>query len=91
MSINNINPNLSNRKLSEYPHMATTDGDEELVKYILSRWTNSASGLDDAKEERYDVYLSFPNAEKPNSVQISKSDLWHHYVNKLSNPALLKV
>ncbi|XP_077315535.1 aminopeptidase NAALADL1 [Lithobates pipiens] len=58
------------RKLSEYPHMATTEGDEELVKYILNRWTNSASGLDDAKEERYDVYLSFPDAEKPNSVQI---------------------
>ncbi|XP_040184506.1 aminopeptidase NAALADL1 [Rana temporaria] len=58
------------RTLSEYPHMATTDGDEALVKYILSRWKNSASGLDDAKEERYDVYLSFPNAEKPNSVQI---------------------
>lgn len=69
--------------------MATTDGDEALVKYILSRWTDSASGLDDAKEERYDVYLSFPDAEKPNIVQIGKSDLWHHYVDNFSNPDLL--
>ncbi|KAM5138595.1 aminopeptidase NAALADL1 [Mantella aurantiaca] len=60
------------RKLSKFPHMATTNGDEELVQFMLSRWNNKDSGLDDAKEERYDVYLSFPNAEKENSVQIIK-------------------
>ncbi|XP_072277462.1 aminopeptidase NAALADL1 [Pyxicephalus adspersus] len=68
VSNKNIENNL--RKLSAFPHMATTAGDEELVKFILSHWKNSDSGLDDTKEERYDVYLSFPNAEKPNNIQI---------------------
>ncbi|KAM9302182.1 aminopeptidase NAALADL1 [Gastrophryne carolinensis] len=58
------------RILSQYPHMATTKGDEDLVKYILGRWTDNDSGLDHAKEERYDVYLSFPAADKSNNVQI---------------------
>ncbi|XP_077143856.1 aminopeptidase NAALADL1 [Ranitomeya variabilis] len=64
----NIRENL--RKLSKYPHMATTKGDEDLVKMILDQWKDSKIGLDEAKEERYDVYLSFPNADKPNNVEV---------------------
>ncbi|XP_018409813.1 PREDICTED: N-acetylated-alpha-linked acidic dipeptidase-like protein [Nanorana parkeri] len=61
------------RILSISPHMATTAGDEETVRFMLRRWKDSSSGLDDAKEERYDVYLSFPDATKPNNVQIVSS------------------
>ncbi|KAM4617234.1 aminopeptidase NAALADL1 [Discoglossus pictus] len=58
------------RELTKKPHMATTTGDEELVKMIFNRWKNSDSGLDDAKEERYDVFLSFPDSAKPNNIQV---------------------
>ncbi|XP_069821607.1 aminopeptidase NAALADL1 [Dendropsophus ebraccatus] len=58
------------RKLSQNPHMATTKGDEATVKLILDQWKDPKTGLDDAKEERYDVYLSFPKAESPNNVRV---------------------
>ncbi|KAM4018247.1 aminopeptidase NAALADL1 [Anomaloglossus baeobatrachus] len=64
----NIRENL--RKLSQYPHLATTKGDEDLVKMILNQWKDSKIGLDEAKEERYDVYLSFPRADNPNNVEV---------------------
>lgn len=50
--------------------MATTKGDEDLVKMILNQWKDPKFGLDEAKEERYDVYLSFPRADNPNNVQV---------------------
>ncbi|XP_075693272.1 aminopeptidase NAALADL1 [Rhinoderma darwinii] len=65
---NNIREYL--RKLSKYPHMATTKGDEELVKMILNQWKDPKFGLDEAKDERYNVYLSFPKADTPNNVQV---------------------
>uniref|UniRef100_A0A8C5Q5G0 Aminopeptidase NAALADL1 n=1 Tax=Leptobrachium leishanense TaxID=445787 RepID=A0A8C5Q5G0_9ANUR len=58
------------RELSKKPHMATSEGDEELVKMILDRWTNKDFGLDEAKEMRYDVYLSFPDKGNPNRVNV---------------------
>ncbi|KAG9475564.1 hypothetical protein GDO78_003782 [Eleutherodactylus coqui] len=64
----NIRENL--RKLSQYPHMATTKGDEDTVQMVLGQWNDPHIGLDEAKEERYDVYLSFPRAENPNNVQV---------------------
>ncbi|XP_063294336.1 aminopeptidase NAALADL1 [Pelobates fuscus] len=56
--------------LSKRPHMATTDGDTALVKWILQRWTDKDSGLDEAKEEIYDVYLSFPDKNNPNNIKV---------------------
>ncbi|XP_053305395.1 aminopeptidase NAALADL1 [Spea bombifrons] len=58
------------RELSQKPHLATTQGDEALVKMILERWKDKDYGLDDAKEERYDVYLSFPDKNNPNNVKV---------------------
>ncbi|KAM4771971.1 aminopeptidase NAALADL1-like [Rhinophrynus dorsalis] len=58
------------RLLSRKPHMATTPADEDLVKLILTRWKDPQIGLDDAKEERYDVFLSFPNSTNPNNVKV---------------------
>ncbi|CAN2388276.1 acidic dipeptidase-like, partial [Pristimantis euphronides] len=71
VSSTNIRENL--RTLSQSPHMATTKGDEETVQMILKQWKDPDSGLDEAKEERYDVYLSFPRADKPNNVQVVSS------------------
>ncbi|KAG8438076.1 hypothetical protein GDO86_008675 [Hymenochirus boettgeri] len=56
--------------LSKHPHMATTKGDEDLVKMILAQWSNQDFGLDEAKDERYNVYLSFPDKERPNNIQV---------------------
>ncbi|XP_075426011.1 aminopeptidase NAALADL1 [Ascaphus truei] len=58
------------RELTRKPHMATTSGDEALVSLILLRWKDPKFGLDDAKEERYNVYLSFPDDKNPNNVKV---------------------
>uniref|UniRef100_A0ACB8G9V6 N-acetylated-alpha-linked acidic dipeptidase-like protein n=1 Tax=Sphaerodactylus townsendi TaxID=933632 RepID=A0ACB8G9V6_9SAUR len=50
--------------------MATTDGDKELVQLLLTRWRNPETGLDLATEVVYDVFLSFPDSERPNSVVV---------------------
>ncbi|XP_070622653.1 aminopeptidase NAALADL1 [Erythrolamprus reginae] len=64
----NIRENL--RKLAAKPHMATTKGDQDLVKLLLERWNDPEFGLDKATEMKYDVFLSFPDPEKPNRVTV---------------------
>ncbi|XP_072263517.1 aminopeptidase NAALADL1-like [Pyxicephalus adspersus] len=58
------------RILSNKPHYATSAGDEELVQLMLSRWKDPEFGLDDARDERYHVFLSFPDAANPNTVKV---------------------
>ncbi|XP_073530035.1 aminopeptidase NAALADL1-like [Phyllobates terribilis] len=58
------------RTLSKKPHVATSGADEELVQLLLSRWKDSKTGLDEAKEERYHVLLSFPDEKNPNNVKV---------------------
>ncbi|MBN3324171.1 NALDL protein, partial [Atractosteus spatula] len=58
------------KELTKVPHMATSSGDEQLVKYILDQWKDPKSGLDDAWKDTYKVYLSFPNDTTPNSVTV---------------------
>lgn len=58
------------KELTKVPHMATTAGDEATVQYMLNRWTDQDSGLDDAWREEYMVYLSFPDPKKPNKVTV---------------------
>ncbi|CAH2245799.1 N-acetylated-alpha-linked acidic dipeptidase [Pelobates cultripes] len=62
------------RALSEKPHVATSQADEDLVQLILSRWRDPQIGLDEVKEERYDVFLSFPDSKNPNNVAVVRSD-----------------
>ncbi|KAM5164027.1 aminopeptidase NAALADL1-like [Mantella aurantiaca] len=62
------------RILSGKPHVATSAADEELVQLMLSRWRDPKSGLDDAKDERYNVFLSFPDKAKPNTVSVLAAD-----------------
>ncbi|XP_063771287.1 aminopeptidase NAALADL1-like [Pseudophryne corroboree] len=41
---------------------------------MLSRWRDPIFGLDEAKDERYEVFLSFPDDKIPNSVRVVSSD-----------------
>uniref|UniRef100_H9GBB3 Peptidase M28 domain-containing protein n=1 Tax=Anolis carolinensis TaxID=28377 RepID=H9GBB3_ANOCA len=52
--------------------MATTKGDEDLVQLLLNHWRDPKSGLDNATEVQYDVFLSFPDPDKPNSVAVGE-------------------
>uniref|UniRef100_A0A667WQ65 Aminopeptidase NAALADL1 n=1 Tax=Myripristis murdjan TaxID=586833 RepID=A0A667WQ65_9TELE len=58
------------RVLTKVPHMATTAGDEETVQYMLKRWQDAETGLDQAWREEYLVYLSFPDPKNPNKVSV---------------------
>ncbi|XP_042294830.1 aminopeptidase NAALADL1 [Sceloporus undulatus] len=62
------------KTLSAKPHMATTKGDEDLVRLMLTRWRDPESGLDKATEVQYDVFLSFPDPERPNNVAVVLED-----------------
>lgn len=66
------------RVLTKVPHMATTPGDEETVKYMLNRWQDPDSGLDQAWREEYMVYLSFPDPNNPNKVTVGESGCRYH-------------
>ncbi|KAL0979845.1 hypothetical protein UPYG_G00190570 [Umbra pygmaea] len=58
------------RELTKVPHMATTAGDEQTVQYLLKRWQDPETGLDQAWREEYLVYLSFPDPKTPNKVTV---------------------
>ncbi|XP_049434697.1 aminopeptidase NAALADL1 [Epinephelus fuscoguttatus] len=58
------------RELTKVPHMATTAGDEQTVQYMLKRWQDPDTGLDQAWREEYMVYLSFPDPKNPNKVTV---------------------
>ncbi|MEE6516788.1 hypothetical protein FKM82_026534 [Ascaphus truei] len=75
------------RELTKKPHMATSLGDEALVKLIMSRWKDSKSGLDDAKEERYDVLLSFPDDKNPNNIKVLSPDGTVNFTSQRSETA----
>ncbi|KAJ8414861.1 hypothetical protein AAFF_G00023840 [Aldrovandia affinis] len=73
--VDNIQIQENLRELTSVPHMATTAGDEKTVQYMLKRWRDPESGLDDAWREEYKVYLSFPDHKSPNKVTVvSPSD-----------------
>ncbi|XP_013920766.1 PREDICTED: N-acetylated-alpha-linked acidic dipeptidase-like protein, partial [Thamnophis sirtalis] len=82
----NIRENL--RKLAAKPHMATTKGDQDLVKLLLERWNDPKSGLDKATEMRYDVFLSFPDPEKPNKVAVVLENNTEVFASKESEEKL---
>lgn len=60
------------RELTKVPHMATSPGDEETVKYVLKRWQDPETGLDEAWRQEYEIYLSFPNPTNPNKVTVGE-------------------
>ncbi|XP_070690580.1 aminopeptidase NAALADL1 [Pempheris klunzingeri] len=67
------------RELTKVPHMATTAGDEHTVQFMLKRWQDTETGLDQAWREEYMVYLSFPDPKNPNKVTVvSPSDTVLH-------------
>ncbi|XP_058383672.1 aminopeptidase NAALADL1 [Diceros bicornis minor] len=58
------------RELSREPHLSSTPRDEALVQLLLQRWQDEESGLDLAKTFEYEVLLSLPSEEQPNSVTV---------------------
>ncbi|PVD25947.1 hypothetical protein C0Q70_13613 [Pomacea canaliculata] len=63
---NNIEHNL--KHLTQSPHIAGRDRDFELVAYLKSKFTEY--GLDSVKSTPYQVLLSYPDNENPNTVLI---------------------
>ncbi|XP_042343889.1 aminopeptidase NAALADL1 [Plectropomus leopardus] len=77
--VDNIQIQENLRELTKVPHMATTKGDEQTVQYMLKRWQDPETGLDQAWREEYMVYLSFPDPKNPNKVTVvSPSDTVLH-------------
>ncbi|XP_075056910.1 aminopeptidase NAALADL1-like [Mixophyes fleayi] len=76
------------RVLTIKPHVATTAADEELVQLMLSRWRDPNSGLDEAKEERYNVFLSFPDDKNPNTVRVLSPDGTPQFTAELTEAKL---
>ncbi|XP_017267905.1 aminopeptidase NAALADL1 [Kryptolebias marmoratus] len=68
--VDNVNIQENLRELTKVPHMATTAGDEQTVQFMLKRWQDPDTGLDQAWREEYMVYLSFPDRNKPNKVTV---------------------
>uniref|UniRef100_A0A7N6AXH8 Uncharacterized protein n=1 Tax=Anabas testudineus TaxID=64144 RepID=A0A7N6AXH8_ANATE len=68
--VDNIQIQENLRELTKVPHMATTAGDEQTVQFMLKRWQDAETGLDDAWREEYLVYLSFPDPKNPNKVTV---------------------
>ncbi|KAK2911261.1 hypothetical protein Q8A67_003394 [Cirrhinus molitorella] len=68
LDTNELRENL--RELTKVPHMATSAGDEGTVQFLLKRWQDPATGLDNAWREDYKVYLSFPDKTNPNKVSV---------------------
>ncbi|XP_019954710.2 aminopeptidase NAALADL1 [Paralichthys olivaceus] len=68
--VDNIQIQENLRELTKVPHMATTAGDEQTVQFMLKRWQDPETGLDQAWREEYMVYLSFPDPKKPNKVTV---------------------
>uniref|UniRef100_A0A8D3DI66 Aminopeptidase NAALADL1 n=1 Tax=Scophthalmus maximus TaxID=52904 RepID=A0A8D3DI66_SCOMX len=77
--VDNIQIQENLRELTKVPHMATTAGDEQTVQFMLKRWQDPETGLDQAWREEYMVYLSFPDPKNPNKVTVvSPSDTVLH-------------
>lgn len=68
--VDNVEIQENLRELTKVPHMATTQGDEDTVQYMLKRWQDPNTGLDRAWREEYKVYLSFPDPNNPNKVTV---------------------
>uniref|UniRef100_A0A8D3CHJ6 Aminopeptidase NAALADL1 n=1 Tax=Scophthalmus maximus TaxID=52904 RepID=A0A8D3CHJ6_SCOMX len=68
--VDNIQIQENLRELTKVPHMATTAGDEQTVQFMLKRWQDPETGLDQAWREEYMVYLSFPDPKNPNKVTV---------------------
>ncbi|KAM7415830.1 hypothetical protein PAMA_018064 [Pampus argenteus] len=85
--VDNIRIQENLRELTKVPHMATTAGDEQTVQFMLKRWQDPETGLDQAWREEYMVYLSFPDADKPNKVTVvSPSNAVLHTAREKEKP-----
>ncbi|XP_070181932.1 putative N-acetylated-alpha-linked acidic dipeptidase [Littorina saxatilis] len=67
-AVNNVNIENNLRRITEKPHIAGEQADFDLVTYLKDAFTSY--GLDSVKAAPYDVLLSYPDDNNPNSVQL---------------------
>ncbi|KAM6931130.1 aminopeptidase NAALADL1 [Xenentodon cancila] len=85
--VDNIQIQGNLKELTKVPHMATTVGDEQTVQFMLKRWQDPETGLDEAWREEYAVYLSFPDPNNPNKVTVvNPSDMVLHTIREKEKP-----
>ena len=69
------------RELAKEPHLAGLERDEWLAGWIAQEWRDV--GLDEVRQEGYNVLLDYPNKEKPNYVRMfdpAGTETWRsHY------------
>lgn len=56
------------RFLTSRPHLSGTEGDSRVIGYIHDHW--KSVGLDPVKRFPYEVLLSSPEANRPNSIEL---------------------
>ena len=65
--------------MTSYPHIAGEEGDLRSADYVYDNWVSQ--GLDYVKKLSYDVFLSYPNKNKPNR--------YHVHFNLIQNSSLI--
>ncbi|EDO46336.1 predicted protein, partial [Nematostella vectensis] len=60
------------RFFSERPHIAGSKRQEELADELVKRWNDY--GFDKVEKVKYDVLLSYPDPDKPNTVKLMNAD-----------------
>ena len=60
------------RQYTLYPHLAGTQGEDDLAAEILNTWKEQ--GLDYVTTDTYNVLLSYPNLSDPNYVYLLDAD-----------------
>lgn len=89
-----IQDNIKSENIKKYlriftkdPHIAGTDANKKVAYAIASAW--SEAGLEDVHTLPYEVLLSYPDFENPNSVVIKKSSGEEAFRSKGVSPVII--
>ena len=56
------------KELTKEPHLAASERDRELIKWIREQWTEF--GLDSVSLSSYDFLFSYPDSSNPNKIYL---------------------
>lgn len=83
VKVENLRQNLLT--LTKDYHPAGSEANLKLMDFIASTWRSY--GLDHVKEEEYEILLSYPDFESPNTIFVQQLDLlWLQLSHGLSTP-----
>ncbi|CAI5456445.1 unnamed protein product [Caenorhabditis angaria] len=89
-----LTKNINSENIKEYlrtftkdPHIAGTDANKKVAYAIANAWSNA--GLEDVHTIPYEVLLSYPDFENPNSVVIRSRDGREVFKSKGVSPVIL--